>query len=68
MDSDEGIIVGELEHLCLAQRDVQILAHILSQTPVGVSGKYFEFVEYRFHHLPSYAGLRDSRIAFVPSS
>ena len=38
VDTDEGVIVGELENIRLSQRDIQVVANRFGQLPVGVSG------------------------------
>src|SRR4029077_12037913 len=54
-DLDEDVLVGELEHLDVAQLGVQVEADLLGELPVRVPGVDLELVRVHGRFLPSTA-------------
>ena len=51
-DADEGVVVGELEHLGLSHRYPQVVANGLGQLRMGIAGKHNHLVVNADHAEP----------------
>jgi len=49
LDSDEGVVVGELEDFSAAQRHFQVFADRFGQLAIGVAAEDLQLIENRVH-------------------
>ena len=54
-DTDEGVVIGELERLALAQGDAQVAAHVLGQLGMRVAGEHLQFGFVEHGHKTTFA-------------